>query len=236
MLYMGSKRRIAREILDIILRDRSVDDWYVEPMCGGLNAMDKVAGKRIGADIHFHLIRMWQALQRGWVPPDMIDKQEYIRLKNSTDIKEAHLKGFSGFVLGWGGQFEGTFASDSEGNDYYCVRSRSIIKQVPFIKDVNFINCSFWQLKIPAGSVVYCDPPYGDRMYKQAGFISGVFWQWVRELSSRCKVYVSEYTAPNDFRCVWSKDIVSTMCSGIVGHGVMRTERLFVYDGGLSDY
>jgi DNA adenine methylase len=236
MLYMGSKRRIAREILDIILRGRGVNDWYVSPFVGGCNAMDKVAGKRIGADIHFHLIRMWQALQSGWVPPANIDKQEYVRLKNSVDVKEAHLKGFSGFALGWGGQFEATCALDSKGRDYYDERRRNILKQVPFIKGVNFINCSFWQLKIPDGSVVYCDPPYGDSTYKGSGFISGVFWQWVRELSNRCKVYVSEYNAPNDFRCVWSKDIVSTMRSGIKGEGVMRTERLFVYEGGLSDY
>lgn len=35
MKYMGSKNRIAKEILPIILRDRKPNQWYVEPFVGG---------------------------------------------------------------------------------------------------------------------------------------------------------------------------------------------------------
>jgi DNA adenine methylase len=48
MKYMGSKRRIAKEILPIILKDRKPSQWYVEPFCGGANIIDKVDGKRLG--------------------------------------------------------------------------------------------------------------------------------------------------------------------------------------------
>ena len=42
MVYMGSKNRIAKEILPIILKDRVKGQWYVEPFVGGCNMIDKV--------------------------------------------------------------------------------------------------------------------------------------------------------------------------------------------------
>lgn len=35
MKYLGSKARIAKEILPIILKDRKVGQYYVEPFVGG---------------------------------------------------------------------------------------------------------------------------------------------------------------------------------------------------------
>ena len=36
MKYQGSKRRIAKDILPIILRDRKNGQFYVEPFVGGV--------------------------------------------------------------------------------------------------------------------------------------------------------------------------------------------------------
>ena len=35
MKYMGSKARFAEDILQIVLRDRQPDTYYVEPFIGG---------------------------------------------------------------------------------------------------------------------------------------------------------------------------------------------------------
>jgi len=35
MKYMGSKKRHAKELLPIILKDRQPGQWYVEPFVGG---------------------------------------------------------------------------------------------------------------------------------------------------------------------------------------------------------
>lgn len=51
MKYMGSKARHAKELLPIILANRTEGQWYVEPFVGGANMIDKVNGNRIGADI-----------------------------------------------------------------------------------------------------------------------------------------------------------------------------------------
>lgn len=68
MQYLGSKNRIAKHILPIILKDRKVDQWYVEPFVGGCNIIDKVKGFRLGNDSHYYLIELWKALQLGYPP------------------------------------------------------------------------------------------------------------------------------------------------------------------------
>ena len=55
MKYMGSKNRIAQEILPIMLKERGQRTW-VEPFVGGANMIDKVQGKRIGADLNEYVI------------------------------------------------------------------------------------------------------------------------------------------------------------------------------------
>ena len=56
MKYMGSKNRIAKHLLPIILKDRKEGQWFVEPFVGGANMIDKVTGNRIGADLNRYLI------------------------------------------------------------------------------------------------------------------------------------------------------------------------------------
>lgn len=59
MQYMGSKRRIANDILPIILENIQKDQYYVEPFVGGCNMIDKVKHSlKIGADNNQYLISM----------------------------------------------------------------------------------------------------------------------------------------------------------------------------------
>ena len=64
MKYMGSKTRIANEILPIILKNRKPYQYYVEPFCGGCNIIDKVDGNRIASDKNHYLIEMWKGFNR----------------------------------------------------------------------------------------------------------------------------------------------------------------------------
>jgi DNA adenine methylase len=98
MKYMGNKNRIAKEILPIILKDRKVNQTYVEPFCGGLGTMDKVVGNRIASDKNKYLIAMWQGLQENRERPYQISKGLYLKArteyKNRTNIK------FDDFMIG----------------------------------------------------------------------------------------------------------------------------------------
>jgi DNA adenine methylase len=65
MKYMGSKNRIAKHILPIILKDRKEGQWYIEPFVGGFNLIDKVKGNRIAADCNPYITTLFTAIQRG---------------------------------------------------------------------------------------------------------------------------------------------------------------------------
>jgi DNA adenine methylase len=54
---MGSKNRIAKHILPIILKDRKENQYYVEPFVGGGNIIDKVDGLRIGAYFNKYVVQ-----------------------------------------------------------------------------------------------------------------------------------------------------------------------------------
>ena len=82
--------------------------------------------------------------------------------------------------------------------------------------------------------VIYCDPPYkGTKGYKDDNFNSDEFWDFIRIYSKEgVKILVSEYEAPEDFKCIWSmnrKDGMGTTHFGVKQN--VKTERLFVYGG-----
>lgn len=218
MKYVGSKKRIAKDILPIILKDRKVNQAYIEPFVGGANIIDKVDGKRIGLDENYFLIEMFKALQKGWVPPDNITEDEYKDIKQRKDIKYSpELVGFVGIGCSYSGKWFGGYARGNQNNGSprnYCLESKkNLLNQKDSLISVEFIWSSFTQSHplFPANSIIYCDPPYeGTTKYKD-GIDHKVFWQWIRNLSQTHTVFVSEYNAPSDFECVWSKEVFNTL-------------------------
>ena len=83
MKYMGSKNRIAKYLLPIILKDRKEEQWYIEPFVGGCNMIDKVTGNRIGNDVNEYLISFLQSLQCGFTSPEHINLEMYLDIKNN---------------------------------------------------------------------------------------------------------------------------------------------------------
>lgn len=77
MKYMGSKARFVKEILPIILKGRTAEQWYVEPFAGGMNTICEVGGNRIANDKNIHLIYMWIGLCNGEEYPKEISKELY---------------------------------------------------------------------------------------------------------------------------------------------------------------
>jgi len=240
MKYMGSKARIAKHILPIILKNRKPGQYYVEPFVGGANLIDKVDGNRIGADINEYLIALLQALASGWLPPEHVSKEEYYALKADKDTNKA-LTAWAGFGCSYCGKWFGGWANDYKeyrrskaGNlPNHQIESRnSVIKQALNIEGVTFKCSSYDKLEIPDNSIIYCDPPYeGTTGYKTGGFNHAAFWQWCRDMSDRGHtVYVSEYNAPEDFTAVWQGQISTTLARG---KGKKATEKLFVYTGDI---
>ena len=80
--------------------------------------------------------------------------------------------------------------------------------------DVDFICADYDSLEVPPNSLIYCDPPYeGTKQYATSkNFKHEAFWQWCRDKAAEGHiVFVSEYNAPDDFRCIWQKELTNTM-------------------------
>lgn len=243
MRYMGSKRRIADEILPIILKGRKPNQWFVEPFCGGCNITERVTGKRIANDIHPELIAMYKALQSGWLPPKRISEEEYKRIMAAGSPE---LKGYAGFTHSFGAVYGGTYRrevhrsgvvtgtgiklkSNYANMEYVGNFSRvQALDQIKLLKNVKFINGPYYDLEIPKNSIVYCDPPYaGTSEYVTAKFNSANFFQWCRVQKEEGHiVFVSEYNAPDDFKCVWGRE-VKTHLNSHRGKAFSVTEKLF---------
>ena len=133
MIYMGGKRRIAEQILTIILEGRKDGQYYVEPFCGGCNMMDKVPGNRIANDSNPYLIAMWEALSWGWDPPKTISREHYCEVwtsyKQNSDEYPMHYVGWVGFTGSFRGKFfcgyTGHSVMDASGGGYRLHRQGS---------------------------------------------------------------------------------------------------------------
>lgn len=233
MKYMGSKARHAKEILPIILSGRTDGQWYVEPFVGGANVIDKVDGNRIGSDFNPYVIALWKAVSDGWVPPDLVTEEEYAEARR--DRVEDARTAFIGFGCSYSGKFFGGYArgDDAKGNPRnYCAESkRNILKQAESLRGVQFHHCSYDDLEIPPNSIIYCDPPYlGTTGYATGSFDHDKFWQWCRDkVSEGHRVYVSEYTAPDDWVSVWEKTVNNTLTKDTGSK--KGVEKLFVMRG-----
>ena len=238
MKYMGSKNRIAKHILPIILKNRKINQWYIEPFCGGLGTMDKVNNYRIAADKNKYLIAMWLGLQQNLDRPIEINKELYSRARleynNGTNIEfDDFMIGWVGFMGSYNGRFfDGGYSGKSSGRDYIDEQIRNTEKQLKLIDNILFVNVEYDKLNIPENSIIYCDPPYKNtkQYHISKNFDYDKFWQWCRDMTNiGHQVFVSEYIAPMDFMCVWEKEIKNTMNQT---NTYKPIEKLFVYGVG----
>ena len=238
MKYMGSKARIAKHILPIILKDRKEGQCYVEPFVGGANMIDKVDGWRIGGEFNEYIAEMWKAISIG-VKPITITKEDYQEIKSNPDNYPKWLVGWVGIACSYSGKWFGGFAGKTVtlggDRDYQAEAHTNLQKQLPNIKDVEFIHSSYDKLEIPDQSIIYCDPPYeGTTKYKD-DFDHNQFWQWCRDKAKGGhQVFISEYNAPDDFICVWQQEVKSSLsANGKSGGNKKSIEKLFVHESHL---
>jgi len=145
--------------------------------------------------------------------------------------------GYVGFALSFGGKWFGGYRRDKVGinreiNEEFqsAQAKRSAEKQFLKLLGVDFRLSSYNQLIIPPNSIIYCDPPYaGTTKYATGGFDHVAFWQWCRDkVAEGHKVFVSEYSAPEDWICVWEKKVNNTLTKDTGSK--QGIEKLFVHE------
>ena len=223
MKYMGSKSRIAKNILPIILKNRKDNQYYIEPFVGGCNMIDKISNPRMANDNNKYLIAMWKGLQDNLIRPREIPKDYYSLVRTSYNNKDNQ---YSDFIIGWvgftasfnGRFFDGGYSGQSKGRDYIQEQIKNIEKQIPFIQGIEFYSGDYKTINYPPNSIIYCDPPYKDtKQYSTSkNFNHEEFWEWCRLMKSQGhKIFISEYDAPEDFECIWQKEITNSLNTNI---------------------
>jgi len=242
MVFMGGKKSLTKYLLPIILENREDGQDYHEPFVGGANIIDSVDGSRYGSDNNKYLIAMWKALQQGWIPPSEISREFYSECRESYNKDNAnkevwHIIGYIGFNGSYGGRFfDGGYAGITESKtkvirNYPLEKYKNIMKQIPNIKDVVFNYSDYRDVVFEKNSIIYCDIQYkGTKQYKSAkDFNYDEFWQWAKDKTLEGHtVFVSEYQAPDDWECVWEKEVSSSLrANSVISGNKKSTEKLF---------
>lgn len=237
MKYMGSKARIAKDlapIINLIIEENRITN-YVEPFVGGANMIQHInCERRAGYDNNPYLIAFLQKIQQGWNPLEEFEMSEqyYKWVRDDPHHFEPEYVALAGFCASYNAKWFGGYAGTVKTKigtyrNYYDEAVRNVLKQAPFIKDVNFCCSDYQNLKpVKKNTLIYCDPPYqGTTGYKDS-FDHMQYWDWVREVSKYNIVLCSEYTAPDDFVCVWSKQLTTTLDKSSRSRAV---EKLFIH-------
>ena len=240
MKYLGAKHLIGNHIASFLYEMVEPDmvDAYFEPFCGSLGVFKRVIKykykKYIASDIQPDLIQLWKKLQKNelHLPPAFSEKK-WKELKHAASPNA--LKAIAGFGLSFGGVFFSGYIQKYAGNsnrDFYQELKNSLNKIQKLIQkpNIKFYNKSYkdWN---PHKMLIYCDPPYKNTTeYKTGDFDHDEFWNIMRKWSKTNYVFISEESAPKDFRVVWKKTKRRTL-NAKTRFG--KDEKLYVYKYGL---
>lgn len=190
---------------------------------GGANVIDKIScDRKIGYDINHYLIELFKNLDLIDSLPEDVSKQEYDVVRKSYQSHGDKFPdwyiGAIGFFASYNGKFFGGRAGTVRTKintirNYYDEAKRNLIAQIPALKDIEFGEYDYRQLDMSVfkHGVIYCDIPYKNTTGYQQTFDHDEFWRWAEECSRDNIVLVSEQTAPDQWKSIWSKSVKRTL-------------------------
>ena len=231
MKYMGSKRRIAKHILPIILKNRKENQVFYDLFVGGGNILDKVCGRRVANDNNKYLIALFNYMKQDDFDLPFIGEDKYKEIQKNKDDFPDWLVGYVGFQLSFGAKFFGGYRRDKKGvRNYENEAQQNLKAQQNLIRDVDFYCGSYDEVPLIPNSIIYCDIPYKNttQYNTSKGFDYEKFYNWCIEKSNEGhSVFISEYFMPEDrFDCIWQKEITNGLT--VDGKQNKGIEKLFI--------
>mgnify|MGYP001475112959 CR=1 FL=1 len=211
MAYVGGKAKGAAHILKILNDPRYNNMDYIEPFVGYGHILRRVENKRTyrAYDANPLLIALLKGIQNVRVKYPKISRREWMDLKYKTG-EISFRRAIAAFTYSFNGIEFSSYTTISS-----CERQENYIKERKGYYDKLRKNTIFMNTKIskkdykslkPKNKLIYCDPPYADTTGYSPHFDHIEFWNTIRKWSKNNIVFVSEYKAPRDFRCIAKKE------------------------------
>lgn len=170
LAYWGSKKKLSSPIADILCSVGGEGRDYYEPFCGmasvGVEVMRCDVFRRMTwCDLDPNIVRYWNGVRRGWLPPTTPITQSYWDELRATS-RPSMARCFYGYHFGWGGHFlAGKTLVRDKNTEHHLTNVRDRIREVGTLmrsqeNRLHLDQCSFRSLRPRRGSVIYCDPPY----------------------------------------------------------------------------
>ena len=239
MAYVGGKCINSKHIIDVLNQPEYDGMNYVELFCGYCHITRRVKNKKsiLINDKNELLICLLNGIREN-LPYPVISRERYYELKNQHSVITFE-RAIAGFCYSYNGKLFGGYVLDNSNTPsfkkngklhiYYKQRQNYYEKLKQNQQFMNCkIECKSYETFDLEGCLIYCDPPYigtieYDKHSGVANFDHEMFWHRIRELSKKNTVFVSEYTAPDDFVVVSQ----STKKSTFSGTRSNRIEKLF---------
>ena len=166
MTIQGSKVKYAKYIIPIL--QKCIDDneitTFIDCCCGGANIIKLITCKnKIAIDNNPYLIALLQEMQKNdFNFPDHMTREDWDRCKSGKESRDWFVGLCSIFCSYFTRGFNAGYCNDNHpgGRNYYEGRVTTAKKDLPLIKNINFIYGDFSIINNFSNAVIYCDPPY----------------------------------------------------------------------------
>lgn len=231
MRYLGGKHRLAKKISRYLKKIRKPGQMYIEPFVGAVNVFQYMDNPRIGSDTHLDIILLLRAARDNQLTdfPKNMTESQYKILKRS---KPSALRGLVGHNCSFAGKWFGGYARNSNPYKNYYRESINAINKISIRLQGSILNCKNYLKLEPKDCLIYCDPPYAGTTNpgNTKQFNNVKFWEVMREWSKYNTVIISEYKAPDDFKCIASFNMTLNIDSNRKKTEI-KVEKLFRYQG-----
>ena len=244
MRYCGSKRRFMKYLLPVFTKGMKKDDTFVDLFGGGMNVVCEVDTiNKVAVDYNKYIIALWQEIQTNGMSniPSQVSEEMYNDVKrayiNDDKRYEDYIIGYVGACCSFGGSWFNGYArfNSKKNEDHIKEAYNGLATQVINFKHldkVKFVYDSYDQIHLDEKMIVYCDPPYASTKKYETDFDNAKFWEWARKTSKKVKkLFISEYEAPDDFKCVWQMKKKDGLGTYKGKRQKTKIEKLFVYKG-----
>ena len=132
----------------------------------------------------------------------------------------------------WFGGFHTINFNKGKGKAAPYASRKTFQETCSMVRDVDFHHCSYADWNDLSDMLIYCDPPYAGtstNCYRDKDFDHMEFWKWATGMSRLNRIFVSEMSAPEDWKSIWS---LSRSWNGDFKHKelIKKTEHLFVHE------